>query len=108
MEKAKILERLIKESGYSIRSFALKCGIPESTLYTILKKGVGRASVDNIIIICRNLGLKVEELEEMAKGSSSENTVPTYKDVELMIARNGKEFSPEEKMKLIKMLSELN
>ena len=55
MEKARILERLIKENGYSVRSFALKCGIPESTLYTILKKGVGRASVDNIIIICKNL-----------------------------------------------------
>lgn len=106
MEKARILERLIKERGYSIRSFAQKCGIPESTLYTILKKGVGRASVDNIIIICKNLGIKIEELEDMVKGEKS--TEPSYEDVEQLIARGGKDFSTEQKMRLIKLLSELN
>lgn len=107
MEKAKILERLIKEQGYSIRSFAQKCGIPESTLYTILKKGVGRASVDNIIIICRNLGITIEELEDMEQGTKKKNE-PTYADVELLIARNGKDFSNEQKMRLIKLLSEID
>lgn len=105
MEKAKILERLIKENGYSIRAFAQKCGIPESTLYTILKNGVARATMDNILTICRNLGIKVEELDEMAKGLPKEE--PTYNDLQYLIARNGKKLSTEEKMKLIKMISEL-
>ncbi len=69
MEKASVLERLIKEKGYSVRSFAQKCEIPESTVYTILKKGVGRASVNNVSLLCRNLGITIEDLEEMAKGS---------------------------------------
>ena len=107
MEKAKILERLIKEQGYSLKSFALKCGIPYTTLYGIIKNGVGRASVDNIIIICRTLGIKVEELEEMANGIISEPSEPTFDDVERLLARNGKNMTAEEKMKLIKMLSEL-
>ena len=51
MEKASVLERLIKEKGYSVRSFAQKCEIPESTVYTILKKGVGRASVNNVSLL---------------------------------------------------------
>lgn len=105
MEKAKILEKLIKEHGYSIRAFAQKCGIPESTLYTILKNGVGRASMDNILTICRNLGIKVEELEEIAEGLPQEE--PTYEDLQYLIARNGKKLSADEKMKLIKMISEL-
>lgn len=105
MEKAKILEQLIK-ANYSVRSFAQKCGIPESTLYTILKKGVGRASVDNIIIICQNLGITIEELENMASGKSIKNE-PSYEDVELLIARNGKKMSKEQKLKLIQMLSEI-
>lgn len=105
MEKARVLERLIKESGYTIRAFAKKCGIPESTLYTILKNGVGRASIDNILIICKNLGIKVEDLEAMAEGL--EKLEPTYDDLQYLIARNGKNLSTEEKMKLIKMLSEL-
>lgn len=33
---------------------------------------------------------------------------PGYQDVELLIARNGKEFSTEQKMRLIKLLSEID
>lgn len=107
MEKAKILEQLIKEQGYNLKSFAEKCGIPYTTLYGIIKNGVGRASMDNILIICRHLGIKVEELEEMAKGIQIEEHEPTYEDLQHLIARNGKSLSTDEKMKLIKMLSEL-
>ncbi|MDF2524520.1 MAG: transcriptional regulator, family [Clostridiales bacterium] len=107
MEKAKILEKLIKESGYSVRAFAQKCGIPESTLYTILKNGVGKATMDNIMTICKCLGIKVEDLEEMAAGLPKEEFEPSYEDLQHLIARNGKNLSTEEKMKLIKMLSEL-
>lgn len=107
MEKAAVLERLIKQNGYSIRSFAQKCGIPETTLYTILKKGAGRASVNNVSILCRNLGITIENLEDMAAGITEENIVPSYDDVEQLIARNGKSFSIEQKMQLIKLLSEI-
>lgn len=33
---------------------------------------------------------------------------PSYEDVETLIARNGKDFTTEQKMQLIKLLSELN
>jgi len=104
MDKAKILEKLIKESGYSIRAFAQKCGIPESTLYTILKNGVGRATMDNILIICKNLGIKVEELEEMAEGLEKQSYEPTYEDIQSLIARNGKKLTLEQKQDIIKTL----
>lgn len=103
MEKAKILERLIKESGYSIRSFALKCGIPESTLYTILKNGVGRASVNNVVLVCQNLGIRVEDLNQMAERDKQS---VSYEQMEILIARNGKKLTTEERMHLIKLLSE--
>lgn len=106
MEKAKILEKLIKDQGYSLKSFASKCGIPYTTLYGIIKNGVGRASVDNVILICQNLGIKIEELEEMAAGKKEEHK-PTYDDVEMLIARNGKEMSKEQKLRLIQLLSEI-
>ena len=108
MEKAAVLDRLIKEHGFSVRSFAQKCDIPESTLYTILKKGVGRASVNTILTICRNLGITVEELDEMATGVSGKDLSPSDEDVEHLLARNGKEFSLEQKIQLIKLLSEID
>ena len=107
MEKAKILEHLIKEQGYSLKAFAEKCGMPYTTLYGILKKGVGRASVDNVIQICQNLGITVEELEEMATGERQKYE-PSYDDVELLVARNGKKMSKEQKLRLIQLLSEID
>ena len=107
MEKAKILEALIKEHGYSLKSFAAKCGIPYTTLYGIIKNGVGRASVDNIIIICEHLGITVEDLNNMAKGEKGTALQPTYEDIQKLIARNGKNLTAEEKLELIKMLSDL-
>lgn len=107
MEKAKILEKLIKEQGYSLRAFAEKCQIPYTTLYGIMKNGVGRASVDNVICICKYLGITVEELDRMAN-SEDVSLKFSYEDVESLIARNGKDFSTEQKLRLIKLLSELD
>lgn len=109
MEKAKLIEQLIKESGYNLRSFAEKCNMPYTSLYTILKKtGVGKASVETILRICRELGITIDELEERAGSGGVAKAIPTYDDVELLIARNGKQMSAEQKLKLIKLLSEIN
>lgn len=104
MEKAKILERLIKEQGYNLKSFAEKCNIPYTTLYGIIKNGVGRASVNNIILVCKNLGIRVEDLEEMAEGASPLDYQPTYEDMQQLIARNGKKLTLEQKQDIIKIL----
>lgn len=67
-KKAKILDDLIEKQGYSRRAFAEKIGVPATTLQSILTRGVGKASVDNIIKICQELGITVEEMERMAEG----------------------------------------
>ncbi len=104
MEKAKILEKLIRESGLSVRSFAEKCGLPESTVYTILKKGAGKANVNNIIAMCKTLGITVEQLDEMSKGVSIEDIQPTYEDIKTLVARNGKHLTVEQKQDIIRTL----
>lgn len=104
MNKAKVLEQLIKERGYSIRQFAQKCGIPESTLYTMLKNGVGKASVNTVITVCKNLGITVEQLEEMAEGENNTVYEPTYEDIQSLIARNGKKLTLEQKQDIIRTL----
>lgn len=101
MEKAKVLERLIKESGMSVRAFSEKCGLPESTVYTILKKGAGKANVNNVIAMCKTLGITVEELDEMSKGIKIE---PDYKDVLTVYTRSRKNLSQEEKIRLARII----
>lgn len=108
MEKANVLHKLIKEQGYNLKTFSEKCNIPYTTVYGIIKNGVGKASVDNIFIICQNLGITLEELNIMIYGEIPKpEPRPIYEDAELLIARNGKKFSLEQKMKLIKLLSEI-
>ena len=102
MEKAKIIERLIKESGMNIKTFAEKCGIPSTTLYSILKRGVGKASVDTIITICDNLHITVEELDCMSKGV--EKNGKTFEELEALIEKERKSLTIEEKNNLIRTL----
>lgn len=104
MEKARILEKLISDTGMSKRAFAEKCGLSESTLYSILKRGVGGASVNIVISICKELGITIEELDEMARGASQTVYEPTYEDIQSLIARNGKKLTIEQKQDIIRTL----
>jgi repressor LexA len=72
MEKAAIVERLIKEAGYSRRQFAEMIGIPPTTLNSMLNRGLGKASIDNVLKVCKGLGITIEELEEMANQESNQ------------------------------------
>ncbi len=104
MEKARVLEKLINDTGLSKRAFAERCGMSESTLYSILKRGVGGASVNTVIAICKELGITVEDLDEMAKGEQKVTYEPTYEDIQSLIARNGKKLTLEQKQDIIKAL----
>ena len=105
MEKARILEQLIREHGFNLRSFAEKCGIPYTSLYTMLKKtGINKASVEVVIRICKELGITVEQLDEMSKGMPIEDIQPTYEDIKSLVARNGKHLTLEQKQDIIKTL----
>lgn len=102
MEKAKIIEKLIKESGMNVKSFAEKCNIPVTTLYSILKRGVGKASVDTIITICNNLHITVEELDCMAKKIPYEGK--TFEELHSLIEKQSKSLTIEEKNRLIRAI----
>lgn len=102
MEKGIILERLIKEQG-SIRAFAKKCNIPDSTLRSILKN-VGGASVDTVITICKNLDITIEELDCMSKGIPFKGS--SYDDLQTLIKKRRGFLTIEEKNALIKSILE--
>ena len=53
---------LILDNYPSLRQFALEADIPYSSLMTILSRGVGGASFDIVMQICRKLMINPEEL----------------------------------------------
>ena len=67
MNREGILKGLIKEKGMNLKEFSEIINIPYTTLHSMLKRGIGNASVDNVIKICRGLAITVDELEEMAE-----------------------------------------
>ena len=64
MNRELILRNLILDRYTSIRQFAGEIDIPYSTLMTLLTRGVGGASFDIVIKICRNLEIDPVELSQ--------------------------------------------
>ena len=56
------LRHLILSKYKSIREFTLEADIPYTTMDSILRRGVGNSSVDNIIKVCNTLRISVDAL----------------------------------------------
>lgn len=54
-----IIKKEIKKQYKSVRNFAVETGIPQTTLASALKKGVGGTAFDTVIKICGILDIKV-------------------------------------------------
>lgn len=62
MNREQKLRELILNEYVSLRKFSIEADIPYSTLMTILARGIGGASFDMVIRICRKLGVDPREL----------------------------------------------
>lgn len=97
MNREEILKQLISETGLSMKAFAKKAGIPYTTLYSILERGVGKASIDNVIKICKALDITVEDLEKAAETGDlaviKKNNMPF---ANIAAHFEGEQFTPEE------------
>lgn len=91
MTREDYLQLLIKEQGFpSLKSFSEFAGMPYTTLRSMLERGIGKASVDNVIKVCKALGITVEKMEQMAAGVSSD-------EIQTIAAHhNGNEWTDEE------------
>ena len=56
------LRNLILERYISLRQFSIEADIPYSSLMTLLSRGIGGASFDTVLQICRALGVDPREL----------------------------------------------
>lgn len=66
MNRTQIIAEMIDNEWSSRKKFAESIGIPPTTLQSIIQRGVGKASIDNVLKVCKGLGISVEQLEEMA------------------------------------------
>lgn len=99
----KKLDIIMKEQGTNANELAQKIGVAPTTIYSMIKRDSKKADIEVLIKISKELGV---EPEYFCDDSISINE-PTYEDTKRLIARNGKHMTTEQKMELIKLLSEI-
>lgn len=62
MDKTTKLKSMIFDQYRSVREFAEAADLPYTTVHSILKRGIENSSVDNVMKMCRILGITIEEL----------------------------------------------
>ena len=75
MNREEMLRNLILDGYVSLRQFSMEADIPYSTLTTVLSRGVGGASFDMVIRICKKLGIdpcgSVKKFVSLVKNNSN-------------------------------------
>lgn len=99
------IEEYKKRLGMTTAELAAKSGVPKGTLDKILSGVTKDPKLETLKAIARVLGCTLDDFDDVPRERTIE---PSYDDVEQLIARNGKEYSTEQKMKLIKLLSEID
>lgn len=62
MDTTTKLKSLIFDQFRSVREFAEAANVPYTTVHSILQRGVENSSVENVIKLCRTLGITVDDL----------------------------------------------
>lgn len=99
------IEEYKRRLGMTTAELAEKSGVPKGTLDKILSGVTKDPKLETLKAIARVLGCTLDDFDDVSRTKTIE---PSYEDVEQLIARNGKEFSTEQKMRLIKLLSEID
>lgn len=97
------LDKLMKERGTNANELAQKVGVAPTTIYSMIKRDSKKADIEVLIRISRELEVEPEYFCDDAAAAKE----PAYEDTKKLIARNGKKLSTEQKMELIKLLSEI-
>ena len=91
--------------GMTTADLAEKSGVPLGTLNKILSGATKDPKLETLKAIARVLGLTLDAFDDKNTANNTNDLMP-YAQMELLIARNGKKLTTEERMHLIKMLSE--
>lgn len=90
-----------KKLGITTEELSKRSGVPVGTLNKILSGQTKDPKLETLKSIARVLNCTLDDFDDVEKQE------PSYENLKTLIARNGKEMSTEDKMELIKMLSEL-
>lgn len=89
-----------KKLGLTTEELSKRSGVPIGTLNKILSGQTKDPKLETLKSLARVFGCTLDDFDDIPKAE------PDYKDVELLIARNGRKMTKEQKLRLIQLLSE--
>lgn len=72
MKREEYIKQLISDNDMNVKDFAKSVNIPYTTLLGMLKNGLGGAAVDNVIKVCKGLGITIEDLNNIESSNIQE------------------------------------
>ncbi len=75
MSREDTLMQLIRAKYRSLRNFSIESGIPNSTLNSMFKKGIGGTAVDTVLKVCSLLGCDLYSLTESEDGADIDDRI---------------------------------
>lgn len=91
MNRGERLKNIIEEKGYTVMRLSRESGVPYTTIRSMIERNLTNASIDNVIKICRVLGIDVESLIDQRNGVVTEKktsyitkptiSLPLYGDI---------------------------
>lgn len=114
MLEEKLKQLIINKYG-SIRQFSLKADVPNTTIDSILKRGIDNSNVGNVIKICKALNISIDNLLDNKKivpnlefnneYDEQIKKIATENGVEISYAKE-KELNAEDVLEVNKILME--
>lgn len=93
MLEEKLKQLIINKYG-SIRQFSLKADVPNTTIDSILKRGIDNSNVGNVIKICKALNISIDNLLDNKKIVPNLEIDNEYDDqIKKIATENGVEIS---------------
>lgn len=104
-----------KKAGLTQSQLAEKLGVKTTTVST-WERGASSPDIETLYDICKIFSVSLDEMYGVTAENSPDKKIPdghssyepTIADVEKLLARNGRDLPLEQKMRLIKLLSELD
>ena len=101
-----VFKSLRLSAGLTQEDLAVELKLAKSTI-SMYENGNREPDFKTLELIADYFHVDTDYLLGRSAKTSGSGKEPDYEDVELLIARNGQEFSTEQKMRLIKLLSEI-
>lgn len=76
MTREEYIKHLIGMKNQNMKDFSKNIAIPYTTLLGMLKNGLGGASVDNVIKVCRGLEISIDDLQNIE--NNNKMVMPFY------------------------------